>query len=122
MTRQEFEGIVQEALESMPEEIARYLEEVVVVVEERATPGQMEGLDGDDPMDLYGLYEGVPLTERSLFESGIVPDRVTIFQAPLERDFRARTRLRREIQKTVAHEVAHHFGIDEDRLDELGLA
>lgn len=114
--------MVEEALDSMPEEIARYLQEIVVVVEERASPEQLEGLDCDDPMELYGLYDGVPLTERSLFESGIVPDRISIFQAPLERDFRARTRLRREIQKTVAHEVAHHFGIDEDRLDELGLA
>ena len=122
MTRKEFEQVVEEALDSMPEELARYLQEIVVVVEERASPEQMEGLDSEDPMELYGLYDGVPLTERSLFESGIVPDRISIFQAPLERDFRARTRLRREIQKTVAHEVAHHFGIDEDRLDELGLA
>jgi predicted Zn-dependent protease with MMP-like domain len=92
----------------------------VVVVQEQLTREQQKEF-GMRARSLYGLYEGVPLTERSLWESGTLPDRITIFKAALERDFPTRAALKREIRRTVVHEVAHRFGIDEDRLDELGL-
>ena len=120
MTRAEFEEVVKEALEAMPEEIARHLENVVVVVEDRLSREQQEEFHLR-PRALYGLYEGVPLTERSIWESGVLPDRITIFKEALERDYKSRPALLREIRRTVVHEVAHRFGIDEDRLDELGL-
>jgi len=95
---------------------------VVVAVEDRPSRETLRVMGIEDPLGLYGLYEGTPLTERNYLESGTLPDRILIFQKPLERDFRTRAELVLEIQKTVAHEVAHLFGIDEDRLEELGLA
>ncbi|MBI5838211.1 MAG: metallopeptidase family protein [Candidatus Eisenbacteria bacterium] len=121
MNRRAFEQVVREALDSMPEEISEYLGEVVVVVEDRPSREQLEEQGIDDPMGLYGLYEGTPLIDRSVMESGTLPDRITIFQRPLELDFPDRRELIHEIQVTVAHEVAHLFGLDEDRLEELGL-
>ena len=74
----------------------------------------------EDP-DLFGLYEGVPLTERSSWDAGTLPDRITIYRRPLQEEFRSEE-LEEEIRITVLHELAHFFGIDEDRLDELGYA
>jgi predicted Zn-dependent protease with MMP-like domain len=71
---------------------------------------------------LFGLYEGVPLTERSQAYSLVLPDKITIFRGPLERAFRSPAEIAREVRITVAHELGHHFGFDEDRLAELGLA
>ena len=90
MTRSQFEAVVREALEAMPEEISELLEEVAIVVEARPSREQLEDQGMDDPLGLYGLYEGVPLTERSLLTSGTLPDRITIFQEPLQADFPAR--------------------------------
>ncbi len=123
MKRDEFERVVEEALDKLPEEIAAHLENVIVIVEDRPTEEQLDENEIEDPLGLYGLYEGTPFTERSLLQdSGMLPDRITIFQEPLEADFHTRRGLVREIQKTVAHEVAHVFGIGEERLEELGLS
>ena len=121
MKRAQFERVVEEALAALPEEIARHLENVVVAVQDRPARSQLEEQGIEDPLGLYGLYEGTPLTGRSILESGAMPDQITIFQRPLEADFPSREELLLEIQKTVAHEIAHLFGIDETRLDELGL-
>ncbi|HVP39682.1 MAG TPA: metallopeptidase family protein [Candidatus Saccharimonadales bacterium] len=123
MNRKTFEQVVREALDGLPEEIAQYLEDhnVSVVVQDRPSREQLEDEGIDDPMGLYGLYEGTPFTERSLLESGSLPDRITVYQRPLELDFPDRGELIHEIQVTVAHELAHAFGIDEERLAELGL-
>lgn len=104
-----FEEHVRRALDSLPPELARALENVEVVVEDEHP---------EDP-DLLGLYEGVPLTERGDW-AGSLPDRVTIFRLPLEESFADPAELEREIRITVLHELAHAFGIDEGRLDELG--
>lgn len=97
------------ALDSLPPEIAGALRNVAVVVE-----GENDG----DP-DLYGLYEGIPLPERGDV-SGSLPDRIAIYRRPLEADFPDPEDLRREIRITVLHELGHYFGLDEDRLAELG--
>ena len=112
MERAEFERHVQHALESLPEHLARALDNVTVVVEAEHP---------DDP-DLFGLYDGVPLPERSSMDSGRLPDRIAIYQLPLEETFEDPEELEDEIRITVLHELAHYFGIDEDRLDELGYA
>ncbi len=104
-----FEEHVRRALDSLPPELARALENVEVVVEDEHP---------EDP-DLLGLYEGVPLTERGDW-AGSLPDRVTIFRLPLEESFADPAELEREIRITVLHELAHVFGLDERRLDELG--
>jgi predicted Zn-dependent protease with MMP-like domain len=104
-----FEDHVRAALDQLPPEIAAALENVAVVVEREHS---------DDP-DLYGLFDGVPLTEGGPV-SGQLPNRVTIYRRPLEEDFSDPSDLEREIRLTVLHEIGHYFGLDEQRLSELG--
>ena len=98
------------ALDGLPPELAGALENVAVVVEDEHP---------DDP-DLFGLYHGVPLPDRGAGYAGQLPDKISIYRLPLEDSFPDPEELRREIRITVLHELAHHFGIDEDRLEELG--
>ena len=115
---QDFYALVERALEQLPPELMTLLDNVAIVVEDwpdYSTPlvsGESNGV-------LYGLYEGVPLTERAAGYHGFLPDKITIFRGPLERDFR-REELEEQVRITVVHEIAHHFGFDEDRLEELG--
>ena len=114
----DFYGLVERALDELPPELSELLDNVAIVVDEwpdYSTP--LVTKDTDDT--LYGLYEGVPLTERGAGYYGMLPDKITIFRGPLERDFR-RAELEEQIRITVVHEIAHHFGIDEDRLEDLG--
>ncbi len=113
----DFYGLVERALEGLPPELAALLDNVAIVVEdwpEYSTPLA----DGEDDT-LYGLYEGVPLSERAAGYYGVLPDKITIFRGPLERDF-GPGELEEQIRITVVHEIAHHFGFDEDRIEELG--
>ena len=114
----DFYKLVERALEGLPLELSELLDNVAIVVDE--WPNYSTPLvTGDTGDTLYGLYEGVPLTERGAGYHGMLPDKITIFRGPLERDFR-RAELEEQIRITVVHEIAHHFGIDEDRLEELG--
>ena len=113
-----FYELVERALEGLPPELSSLLENVAIVVHE--WPDYSTPLVADDPEDtLYGLYEGVPLTERGWGYSGVLPDKITIFRGPLERDFEP-DELEEQVRITVVHEIAHYFGFDEDRLEELG--
>ena len=108
----EFEEAVGDALDTIPPELAQAMDNVVVLVEQEPPP--------EDP-ELLGVYDGTPLTERDgWWDAGSLPDRITIFQGPLERLCGTADQLREEIAITVVHEVAHHFGIDDDHLHELG--
>jgi len=128
--RDRFRRLVQRALRGLPPEIRRRIRNVEVTIEREPRRSDLAttfegvpgGHDGHDrhSHELFGLYLGVPLTER-LGGDPSLPDRIVIYQGPLERHFEPRA-LPREIRRTVAHEVAHHFGIDDDRLEELGLA
>jgi predicted Zn-dependent protease with MMP-like domain len=104
-----FEDVVRSALDELPPELAGGLRNVAVVVEEE---------NADDP-DLYGLFEGVPLTEGGP-DAGDLPNRIAIYRVPLEADFADEQELREEIRITVLHELGHYFGLDEERLAELG--
>ncbi len=107
----DFEAHVRQALEALPDDLRRAMANVEIVVEDE---------NAEDP-DLLGLYTGIPLTERDSGYSGVLPDKIAIYRLPLEDEFGADPqRLEEEIRITVLHELAHHFGIDEDRLDELG--
>jgi predicted Zn-dependent protease with MMP-like domain len=105
-----FEDHVRAALESLPPKLAAALVNVAVVVED----------EHPDEPDLYGLYEGVPLPERTGQDTGTLPDRIAIFRRPLEEDFPDPAELEQEIRITVLHELAHYFGFDEHRIGELG--
>lgn len=105
-----FEELVGEALDDLPDDIRALLSNVAVTVEDEPPPGER----------LLGLYQGVPWGERGPYYSGALPDKITIYRSPLERLAAGdRARLRAEVRRTVFHEIAHHFGIDDERLLEI---
>ena len=106
----EFERLVAEALDSIPPELGRLMSNVAVLVEDDPPPGE----------DLLGLYEGIPLTERDGWYAGVLPDTITIFRRPILRICDTPEDVVDEVRVTVVHEVAHHFGIDDDTLHDLG--
>jgi predicted Zn-dependent protease with MMP-like domain len=117
MSEDEFEAAVQDALDSIPDKLARAMDNVAVFIEDDYVP--KPGEDADTV--LLGLYEGVPLTERdSWWDAGSLPDRITIFREPILDICASREDVIHEVAVTVVHEIAHHFGIDDDRLHELG--
>ncbi len=113
LDRRKFEQLVVEALDSLPEDIAGAMSNVEVVVEDEPPA------DWTDGRTLLGLYHGIPLTERVDYTNAM-PDKITIFRGPITRIAHTPERIREQVRRTVIHEVAHHFGIDDDRLDELG--
>lgn len=117
-----FNQIVVEALDNLPPEFAQVFDNVEVIVEDRpsAHHRQAAGIKPWQRMTLYGLYQGVPLTERTHSYGLVAPDTITIFREPLIRDFPQPEALRAQVRRTVLHEIAHFFGIDDDRLHELG--
>ena len=115
-----FEQLVDRAIASIPMPFAAALDEVAIVIEDEPTPDQLreQGLPADD--SLYGLYEGVPRTDWGA-DGVAFPDRIVLFRLPLEADFPDPDDLADEVWLTVVHELAHHLGIEEDRLAELGV-
>ena len=114
----DFYRLVERALEGLPPELSSLLDNVAIVVDD--WPDYSTPLVTGEPEEtLYGLYEGVPLTERGAGYYGFLPDKITIYRGPLERDF-ATHALEEQVRITVVHEIAHYFGFDEDRLEELG--
>ena len=110
---EEFEELVGRALDGVPAELTRLMDNVVVLVEDEAPE--------DDP-DLLGLYDGVPLTERDSSYTFLPPDRIFVFRGPLSRMCESPEELVEEVRITVVHEIAHHFGIDDEALHDLGYA
>lgn len=105
-----FDALVSEALDSLPDDISKLMSNVAVVVEDEPPPG----------LPLLGLYSGVPLTRRTSWYGAVPPDKITIYQGPLERHFGYDPELlRNQVRRVVVHEVAHHFGISDERLREL---
>lgn len=111
--REDFEELVAEALDTIPPELAALMQNVVMVIEDDAP---------DDDPDLLGFYDGVPLTERGSWYSGMLPDRITIYRNPTLAICETREQVVEEVGITVVHEIAHHFGIDDDRLHDLGYS
>jgi predicted Zn-dependent protease with MMP-like domain len=112
-----FEYLVAKALDDIPEKLGRYMENVAVVVQDWPTRSQLAGRRGT----LLGLYEGIDLTRRSpLSYGGVMPDKITIFRGPISSIANSEEELERLVTETVIHEVAHHFGISDARLQELG--
>ncbi|ALV34843.1 MULTISPECIES: metallopeptidase family protein [Streptomyces] len=111
MTRESFEELVSQALDRIPPELTRVMDNVAVFVEDEPP--------ADDP-DLLGLYEGTPLTDRGEWYAGVLPDRISIYMGPTLRHCATREDVVHEVAVTVIHEIAHHFGIDDARLHELG--
>lgn len=104
-----FEEMVAAALDGLPAELGQLMSNVAVTVEH-----------GPGPRGLLGLYEGIPLTSRTTQYAGVLPDRITIYRQAICAICQTEDEVADQVRKTVIHEVAHHFGIDDDRLDELG--
>ncbi|MFI5041665.1 MAG: metallopeptidase family protein [Acidimicrobiales bacterium] len=112
-----FDGLVADAVDSLPEQFASHMDNVVIVVEAWPDAGQLAGRHGT----LLGLYEGIDLTRRSpLSYTMVAPDKITIFQGPISARARTEADLVALVRTTVIHEIAHHFGISDERLRELG--
>jgi predicted Zn-dependent protease with MMP-like domain len=120
VTREKFEHIVWEAVDELPESLRSRITNLEIEVQMRPTDDDLEYADFDDPADLFGLYRGVPLTERDTHYDMALPDLITIYQHAHELECDTLPQLREEVRRTVRHEIAHHFGISDERLDELG--
>lgn len=112
-----FEELVADALDSLPPDIAEMLENVDVVVEAEPPREYLAGLPRGHT--LFGLYHGVPLTQRGVYDRAM-PDKISIYQGPITRIARTPAAIREQVRRTVIHEIGHYFGIEEERLHELG--
>ncbi len=119
MERETFEEIVRQAVATLPEEIAARMSNVDVEVQERPTERQLRSLGVPSGQTLLGLYQGIPLTRRTSGYNLVSPDRIIIFQRPLELTSRGDDDLVGRVRDTVIHEIAHHFGISDERLQEM---
>jgi predicted Zn-dependent protease with MMP-like domain len=118
--RDDFSGALVKALSELPPMFHNALANVAVVVEEWPPDDLLLelGIPPDDT--LYGFYHGVPLPERSVQDSGLLPDKISVYRGPLMEDFPNRTELSRQIRITLLHEIGHYFGMDEEELSRLG--
>jgi predicted Zn-dependent protease with MMP-like domain len=115
--RASFDRLVAEALDSLPADIAAAMDNVEVVIEDEPPADLLRSMPRGST--LFGLYQGIPKTERSHYDRAL-PDKISIFRGPIERSARSPNEIRDQVRRTVIHEVAHHFGIDDARLDDLG--
>ena len=119
MDREEFELLVVKAVDSLPEELRTRWENVAIIVDEWPTQYQLNKARLGQGQTLLGLYEGVPLTKRGVHYGMVQPDKITIFQKPIESICKNGDSMVQEIQRVVWHEIAHHFGIGEARLRQI---
>jgi len=119
LTQAEFEDVVSEALESLPERFAAMIDNVVIAVEDEPTDEDLDGLTEDDPDDgeaeILGIYRGVALTERD-HDAPLLPDEIAIFRGPINRVARTRAEAVEEVRETVIHELGHYFGLDDEEM------
>ena len=121
MERARFISLVRRALRDIPDPFRTHLREVDIIVKRRPSAADLRAADLAPDESMYGFYQGTPLTQRSASHNMALPDIIHIYQEPLEEDFEDDGELMAEIRTTVIHEVGHFFGIDDDRLDEMGL-
>ena len=119
MQRRDFEQLVSVALDELPQRFRQYLQNIAVVVEEEPSRQLLEAMELWPEETLLGLYEGVPLTERGYGYGNTLPDRITIFQRPIEDMCHTPRDIKDAVQETVLHELGHYFGLDDEQLDEL---
>jgi predicted Zn-dependent protease with MMP-like domain len=119
ISRKEFERLVERALTKLPRRFRTRLENIAVVVEDWADAETLDEMGIEPPDTLYGLYRGTDLTRRDLQYGGVLPDVIAIYQGPIQEDCETVEEMEELVRDTVAHEVGHYFGLDDDRLSEL---
>ncbi len=120
MNRRAFERLVAAAVNELPAALRRQIANVAIVVEELPDEETLDAAGVDDPYDLLGFYHGVPLTARTHDYGLVLPDKISIFRQPILRACRRDAEIRATIRATLRHELAHYFGIDDERLEEMG--
>ena len=118
---EEFDQLVAQALDDLPEFFKEKLQNVEVVVADWPTKDEVRAVGLKPGQLLFGLYQGIPQTKRDSHYGLVLPDKITIYRMPIEQVCREPERIVRQVQRTVKHELAHHFGIDDNRLRELGV-
>jgi len=121
MQREKFETLVARAIDNLPPEFQRKLENVDIVVENWPTPGQLRQAKHSHPTQLLGLYQGVPQTRRGRGYGLVLPDKISIFQKPIEAHCRFGDEIEATVEEVVRHEIAHHFGLDERTLRQIEI-
>lgn len=119
MTRERFHQLVQAALEDIPREFRDALQNIAIVIEDDPSPEQLADVGIEPPDTLYGLYEGTPLPERAWADGNRLPDKVTLFQRPIEEDSLDEDDVVVGIGETLIHEIGHYFGLSEDEIQEI---
>lgn len=119
MTRERFRRLVAEAVETIPPQFRSHLRNVAIVVEDEPAPELLDEMEIEPPDTLFGLYQGVPLTERRWDHGNVLPDRITIFQFPIEDACETDEEVVTEVGETLIHEVGHFFGLSEEELEEI---
>jgi predicted Zn-dependent protease with MMP-like domain len=119
VTRRQFLKLVDEALESIPPRFREAMQNIAIVVEDEPTPEQLEEVGIEEPDTLLGLYEGTPLTERHWAEGNRLPDKITLFQGPIEDTSETEDDVVVAIGETLIHEVGHYFGLSEEEIEEI---
>jgi predicted Zn-dependent protease with MMP-like domain len=119
MRRWHFDKLVAEALDELPRRFRRQLRNIAVVVETEPSQAMLEEMGLWPNRTLLGLYQGVPLPQRGLSYGNVLPDRITIFQKPIEATCRTPEEIKDAVKDTVKHEIGHYFGLDDERLEEL---
>ena len=119
MTREKFEQLVADAITLIPTRFRREMRNIVIVVEDEPSAELLEEMEIEPPDSLYGLYQGTPLTERTSGYGNTLPDRVTLFQKPIEEDCDDEDDVRAVIGETLIHEVGHYFGLSEEEIEEI---
>ena len=117
---EEFEQLIVEALDNLPDFFKEKLQNIEVIVADWPTEAERRSVGLRPGQLLFGLYQGIPLTKRTSHYGLVLPDKITIYRLPIERVCRTPEEVVRQVQHTVKHELAHHFGISDDRLRELG--
>jgi len=119
MTRREFERLVAEAVTLIPSRFRREMKNISIVVEDEPGADLLADMEIEPPDSLYGLYQGTPLTERTWAHGNTLPDRITIFQRPIEEDCDDEDEMRAVIGETLIHEVGHYFGLSEEEIEAI---
>ena len=119
MTRSQFLALVDEALATIPDEFQAAMKNIAIVVEDEPSNAQLESVDIEPPDTLLGLYEGTPLTERQWAHGNVLPDKITLFQDPIEDASEDEDDLVVAIGETLIHEIGHYFGLSEEEIEEI---
>jgi predicted Zn-dependent protease with MMP-like domain len=119
LTRKEFEELVVSALKRLPRFFKKKMENVDVVVEDQASQELLSEMGLRSPFELLGLYQGIPLDRRGFYYGNVLPDKITLFQIPIDSVCRTKEEVEEKVREVVIHEVGHYFGLDDKRLREL---